>query len=158
MAHDISKSTLDLINEYALWIAAGISPSLLGTDVPSSAAPASNSCPPEAKAAGVTVLLTEPVSESIKAIAAIRKTWMHNHEYIRIDSAPIEVELDYDGTVRHGLIVHGECPACVASGEADTATFTLDSAAELITCSCGASWPLEYGTPDEFKPFCQEVR
>lgn len=149
MAHDISKSTLKLINESALWIAAGVSPSLLGTDVPSSAAPDSNSCPSEAKVTGL--------------LADLQRLWFCNDYYIRINGEPVSVEIDVDVTGDSQSLqevctvkLHGDCPHCLNVLDTQDNDYSYERRGycgedEFLVCECGAEWPLLHGTPSEFR-------
>ena len=122
--------------EYAAWLAAGISPELL----------------------------TFPVKEMGAMLQAIPKAWRFNDYFIRIDGIPVRVDIDVDVTGDSESLqevcnvkVHGDCPSCFnAPRETQDNEYTRERRGycgedEFIVCECGMEWKLEYGVPAEFK-------
>lgn len=124
-----------LLNEYTMWLDAGISPELLKF----------------------------PTKEVGAMLQAIPAQWRFNEYFIRINNVPVRVDIDVDVAGDFESLqevcdvkVHGDCPSCFTDRETQDNEYTRECRGycgedEFIVCECGREWKLELGIPAEFK-------
>lgn len=116
-------------NEYAAWLAAGISPELLGASAPADCFISGRG---EAKNPGVS---SDPV-------------WKHPEHYIRVNGVPVLVEIDDTFDVP-SYVVHGTCPTCFDVHESEDCCHwsgDLVGDVDVLRCDCsGEVFTLHYG-------------
>lgn len=123
--------------EYALWLAAGVSPELL----------------------------KEPVESFGPLLRPVPAKWRFCEYHIRIEGIPVRVDIDADadwkgeedgfvGTEK--VTVRGDCPTCFYARETQDNEWTIERRGycgeqEVVVCECGNEYPLHHGLPDEMK-------